>query len=936
MNNTTLTPGKLVNYRDRRWIVLPSEDKELYLLKPLGGSDHEITGLFKPLQLPGEEIVDDSFPLPAEEEIGSFDTAKLLFDASRLSFRNASGPFRCMGKLSFRPRSYQVVPLTMALQQEVTRLLIADDVGIGKTIEALLILKELLERGDIKKFAVICPPHLCEQWQGELRDKLDIHAEIIRSSTAGYLDKKLPDDRSIFWHVPYQVISIDYIKSERRKNLFVSQSPELIIVDEAHTCALPAGAKSKSQQQRFSLLHDLASNEKKHLILLTATPHSGKDPEFFSLLGLLKPEFGSYAFSDIEQKHRIKIARHFIQRKRESIKRWLKENTPFPEKDAREEKFYLAPEYKMFYEDVLTFARGISSGDKNRRTARIRYWAALALLRGVMSSPAAGLDMLQNRKSKRMEDDELVEVQDMENPLLDNLNRDTDFTRNELLDKSELLNNEIQALNEMAGVIATLFGTEKDQKSAKAIRIIRQWLKEDFQPIVFCKYIETAKYFSKLLIENLPASTDIRCITSEMADEQRKEEIALMGSSPKRVLVATDCLSEGINLQENFTAVLHYDLPWNPNRIAQREGRVDRFGQTVPLIKATLLIGEDNPIDNIVLKVLIRKVWEIQNATGVNITLGDDEQSVMDELLKELLTGESCLQEGKQMSLFADEFFTTELDKARQRAENLRSIFSHESVKPELIEADLANVDQAIGDVKDVESFVVQSVLHLGATIQPEGEGYILYPRNLPSHLKLFFGGREKVHISFISPTPPGFRYMGRNHIFVEQLCQFMLSLAFDGHPEYHRVARIAEVMTHAVTVKTTLIMFRVRNVIKEVQSAHEVVSEEMYLWGYSGSGENLKHIAYDEALKLIREAESISNLSIERQKEDFRYEISRFEKLQEQFLELATQRAENLVEAHGRFKQLVGGRRYEKATPVLPPDIMGVYILIPKPKMTF
>ena len=96
-----------------------------------------------------------------------------------------------MGKLSFRPRSYQIVPLVMALKQEVVRLLIADDVGVGKTVEALIILQEMLERGEIKRFAVVCPPHLCEQWQKELRDKLDIEAEIIRSSTAAALDRKL-------------------------------------------------------------------------------------------------------------------------------------------------------------------------------------------------------------------------------------------------------------------------------------------------------------------------------------------------------------------------------------------------------------------------------------------------------------------------------------------------------------------------------------------------------------------------------------------------------------------------------------------------------------------------------------------------------------------------------------------------------------------------
>jgi len=236
-------PGRLVRYRDRRWIVLPNDDNEVLLLKPLGGSDHEITAFFRPLaRILEKEPEPDHFPEPSVDDIGDFQTAKLLFDAARLSFRNANGPFRSFGKLSFRPRSYQVVPLVMALKQDVIRMLIADDVGIGKTIEALLILKELMERGEVKKFAVICPPHLCDQWQQELNDKLDIQAEIIRSSTVGALDRRLPDDNSVFYHFPYQVISIDYIKSDRHREIFLKDCPDMVIVDEVHTCALPAGA----------------------------------------------------------------------------------------------------------------------------------------------------------------------------------------------------------------------------------------------------------------------------------------------------------------------------------------------------------------------------------------------------------------------------------------------------------------------------------------------------------------------------------------------------------------------------------------------------------------------------------------------------------------------------------------------------------------------
>ena len=362
-------PGTLVNYRSRDWMVLPSADKDLLRIKPLGGTEEEETAVFLPLQLPGEEVRTASFPYPQPEEIGSFNTARLLYDAFRLSFRNAAGPFRCMGKLSFRPRSYQLVPLVMALKMDVIRLLIADDVGIGKTIEALIILKEMMERGEVRKFSVICPPHLCEQWEKELKDKLDIDAEIIRSSTVAKLDRQIPDDQSVFHHVKAQVISIDYIKSDRRRGIFLNDCPEFVIVDEAHTCTLPEGATSISQQQRHSLLHEIAKDEKRHLLLLTATPHSGKDSEFTSLLGLLKPEFKELDFENIDQNERRKLAKHFVQRKRENIIRWLNERTEFPERDSVEIGFNLTPEYNLFYQNLIRFAKGISSKDaKNEQT----------------------------------------------------------------------------------------------------------------------------------------------------------------------------------------------------------------------------------------------------------------------------------------------------------------------------------------------------------------------------------------------------------------------------------------------------------------------------------------------------------------------------------------------------------------------------------------
>jgi superfamily II DNA or RNA helicase len=160
--------------------------------------------------------------------------------------------------------------------------------------------------------------------------------------------------------MPFQVISIDYIKADKRRGIFINDCPDFIIVDEAHTCALPEGSKTKSQQQRHLLLHEIASNPKRNLLLLTATPHSGKDTEFTSLLGLLKPEFGNLNFETIEQNDKKKLAKYFIQRKRDNIRRWLNEETEFPQRDSKEIGYALTPEYQFFYRNLLRFARGIS------------------------------------------------------------------------------------------------------------------------------------------------------------------------------------------------------------------------------------------------------------------------------------------------------------------------------------------------------------------------------------------------------------------------------------------------------------------------------------------------------------------------------------------------------------------------------------------------
>ncbi len=319
-----------------------------------------------------------------------------------------------------------------------------------------------------------------------------------------------------------------------------------------------------------------------------------------------------------------------------------------------------------------------------------------------------------------------------------------------------------------------------------------------------------------------------RYITSELPDDLRKQRIEEMGKSPLRIIIATDCLSEGINLQEHFTGVLHYDLPWNPNRLEQREGRVDRFGQVAPEVKACLLYGADNPIDGIVLDVLLRKVREIKRATGINVPFPDDSQSIIDTITQALLLNPNR-QIDKKRNKHQIEFdfgdfdeaatakanVTRKVDEAAEREKASRSIFAQNAIKAQEIEADLHEVDEAIGDPKAVEEFVTATLNNLlGAQVIKDAKGYRIVMGNLPPQLRELLPPDDPVKVSFQSPTPEGYHYLGRNNRFVEQLCQLVMANTLARVDK--RAARAAVIRTRQVATKTTLLLFRCRNVIEQ------------------------------------------------------------------------------------------------------------------------
>ena len=613
-------PGQLARARNRDWVVLQQEEPDIVRLRPIDGTEAETVGIYLPLE--PDALSPTEYLPPDPESAGDFSGARLLRDALRLNLRNGAGPFRSMGRLSVIPRPYQFVPLIMALRLDPVRLLIADDVGVGKTIEAGMIARELLDRGTVRRIGVLCPPHLCEQWEEELRTKFNIDTAVIQSSRISRLERAMPrSDVSLYQHYRNLVVSIDFAKSDRNRQHFLDNAPDLIIMDEAHTAARPRGGRGVAQQQRYALARDLAKDPNRHVILTTATPHSGIEEGFRSLLGLLNPDFDSSEDADLPK---AELTPHLIQRKRADLKRWLDVDTPFPERQAVERSYRMSADYHRLYQDILNYCREhVASKGMAEQRQRVRYWAALSILRCVLSSPWAARAALENRRPSRDElhhDDPPGEGELSEElfgrQLVDSAEEDqaTDYVPSVSFEDPDDTTNasEERRLSAFLRRAEALAGPEHDAKIRETVATVSGLLDEGYHPIVYCRFIQSAYYVADQLSSQLQSrhpGLRVSAATGNDGDgEQRKEIVLDLARHSTRVLVATDCLSEGVNLQEHYDAVIHYDLPWNPNRLLeQREGRVDRFGQSKPTIKTVLLYGADNEVDLVVLDVLLRK-----------------------------------------------------------------------------------------------------------------------------------------------------------------------------------------------------------------------------------------------------------------------------------------------------------------------------------------
>jgi len=806
-------PGTLVAARGREWLVLPGSPAGTLLVRPLGGRADETTLLLPDIDNPTAAI----FDAPNVDDRGDAARARLLRDSLRLSFRATAGPFRSFASLAVSPRNYQLVPLMMAAAQDTTRLLIADGVGVGKTIEAGLIAAELLAAGDAQRMVVLCSPQLAPQWQSELRTKFGITAQLLLPSTANRLARSVPFGSTVYQHYPHLIVSTDYIKQRSRRDEFALQCPELVIVDEAHTCIAPTAIRASHAHQRYALLRRLADDPTRHLLLLTATPHNGDDGAWQSLVGLLDNRLGQLPADLSGAAHdedRRLLAQFLIQRQRADIREYLCEDTPFPTREHAEESYRLTPEYARLFDRILTYAREqVSDSALNQVRRRVRWWSAIALLRSIASSPAAAEQTLRNRSE--LAGVESTDVADaVAGPRVFDVDLD-DITEGEDAalgaDTAPEHSPDAGARRRLLGFAAeaaALRGTKGDAKLKRLINIITALLNDGYHPIVFCRYIPTAEYIAEHLAAALAKThrrARVESVTGTLPPEEREARVTeLTAHDGPRVLVATDCLSEGVNLQEGFTAVVHYDLAWNPTRHEQREGRVDRFGQLAPTVRAVTYYGADNKIDGVVLDVLIRRHEKIKRSTGVSVPVPVDSSTVMAAIWESLLLRGTDPEQlsfdlGASTSSTTGDAVLKQWIDAAEREKASRSRFRQATLRPDEVESALADVRRSLGGPADAERFTRDALALLSGQIADTPDGFTVrtdtLPRALLDQLLPAKGATLRFHRSL--PAPAGQPLLTRTDATVEALARYVLDAALD--PD---TLMVFETSSHAQAVR--------------------------------------------------------------------------------------------------------------------------------------
>ena len=553
---------------------------------------------------------DESSITPADTKRWSFSAPasdyKLAAEARRISLAARFDPCLAVRTSAVEPLPHQISAVYQhMLPQLPLRFLLADDPGAGKTVMTGLLVREMLARGDLERCLVVTPGSLCEQWQDELYSKFGLTFDILTNDAF-----EAAATRNAFLEHDLAIARLDKLaRNEDIQAKLKNSRWDLVVVDEAHKMAATLYGSEAKYTKRFQLGR-LLSTLTENLLLLTATPHNGKPEDFQLFLSLLDPD----RFEGAKRHGKDPLDTSDIMRRlvKESLLRF--DGTPlFPERRAYTVNYSLSAAERALYEDVTAYVRGeFNRADRLEGKRKNSVGFALTMLqRRLASSPEAIYQSLHRRR-KRLEE-RLVEARregragalpsgSADRALAAAWNAE-DFDEDDIPlgdreDEEERVTDSAttaETVAELETEIAMLRALERQADRVRQSGEDRKWDElssilqdnpEMFGPqgreklIIFTEHKDTLGYLAGKISSLLGDASAVVTIRGGMGRDYRREVERRFTQDPAvRVLVATDAAGEGINLQRAHLMIC-YDLPWNPNRLEQRFGRIHRIGQT--------------------------------------------------------------------------------------------------------------------------------------------------------------------------------------------------------------------------------------------------------------------------------------------------------------------------------------------------------------------
>ncbi|MFP4063382.1 MAG: helicase-related protein, partial [Halochromatium sp.] len=606
-----------------------------------------------------------------------------------------------------------------------------------------------------------------------------------------------------------------------------------------------------------------------------------------------------------------------------------------------EHAYRLSAPHLDFQEAVLDYCFAVvSKVGEGQRERRLAFWGTLALMRCVGSSPAAALSALRNRatsEAERLEPQLYDEDSDDEDAV--DLEPSTEFGTDAGADVDPALRDLIQRAEDLA--------EQPDPKLKALIAALKPLLKQGANPVVFCRYLATAEQVRAGLRKAFPKLT-IEAVTGVLTPDERRDRVAGMAPEDddrdqdkpnQRLLVATDCLSEGINLQQLFDTVIHFDLSWNPTRHQQREGRVDRFGQPVDLVRSLMMFSPDSAIDGAVLDVILRKAKEIRKATGVTVPLPDERGPVTDALMASMLLRRGGQKGQLALDLGLDQGTQIMAARWRDTAENekrSRARFAQNAMKPREVAPEWDKAKALLGSPADVRRFIEQAMSRFGVPLEPRKSVLLAHVHALDAGLKERLADRDLTHSIWLAtaePAPAGSALLTRTHPLTATLAEALVEASLE--PETLLglgIGRVGAWPTPAVEKPTRLALLRIRYKLS-VHSRKErlLLAEEAALVALQG--ETL--IASGEVARKLLDTPASADLApIARERFVAQARADLPGLLEGPVAEHVRDRANTLSQDHARLRAATGSGAGAAArvtvTAVTPPDVIGLFVLLP------